>query len=122
MSNSTDPQDFIDPDEGRELLLRRAYYAEGEPCENCGTPCLDGRVHVPGFDFLGCADCAEEARAVIFAEENCPTLYDAVMRSKSVQQVRTAMKQHEATCPKCNPKLRKPAEVAEMPAPRKEAA
>lgn len=120
---SINPHDFIDSDEGRELV-QRAFYAEGEPCENCGKPCLDGRVHVPGFDFQGCNDCAEEARAVIFAEDNCPTLYDAVMRSTSVQQVRTAMKQHEATCPRCNPKLRKPAEVVEMPATveRKEAA
>jgi len=120
----TDPRDFIDPDEGRELV-RQAFYAEGEPCENCGCPCTDGRVWVPGFDFWGCNNCGEEARTVIFAEENCPTLYNFIMRCKSVVQVRLAMREHEATCPNCNPKLHKPAQVAEMPAPameRKEAA
>ncbi len=118
----TDPRDYLDYDEGRELVTQ-AFYAEGEPCENCGRPCHEPRVHVPGFDFLGCSDCAEEARTVIFAEDNCQTLYAFIMKCKSVQQVRLAMRQHEATCPNCNPKLkRKP--VAEMPAPveRKEAA
>lgn len=123
MKQPIDPRDFIDPDEGRELV-HRAFYAEGEPCENCGKPCLDGRVYVPGFDYLGCQDCAEEARVLIFAEENCPTLHEAVIRSKNVQQVADAMRQHQATCPNCNPKLRKGAQTAEAPASeqRKEAA
>lgn len=119
-----DPRDLIDWDEGRELVAE-AFYVEGEPCENCGKPCLEGRVHIPGFDFAGCNDCAEEAGAVLFAEENCPVLYDAVMRSTSVQQVSTAMRHHLATCPNCNPKLRLPArkEVApEVPPVVKEAA
>lgn len=103
-----DPRDFIDPDEGRELVAR-AFYAEGEPCENCGRPCLEGRVWVPGFDFQGCERCAEEARCVIFAEQNCPTLYNAIQRAKHVGEVAAAMRQHMATCPSCNPKLRLPA-------------
>lgn len=104
----TDPRDYIDADEGREFV-QNAFYAEGEPCENCGAPCLNGRVHVPGFDFQGCEDCATEARAVIFAEENCPVLYDAVMRATNVHQVSQAMREHMATCPNCNPKLKLPA-------------
>ncbi len=109
--------DFIDPDEGREFI-QQAFYQFAEPCENCGKPCKEGgRVWIPGFDFLGCDDCAEEAKAVIFAEQNCQNLHDFIIRSKSVQQVRIAMRQHEATCPNCNPALRKPAQVAEMPAP-----
>lgn len=119
-----DPRDYIDWDEGRELV-KEAFYVEGEPCENCGRPCLDGRKHVPGFDFEGCTDCATEARAVIFAEENCPVLYNAVMRASSVQQVATAMRHHLATCPNCNPKLRLPAKrevTQEAPPIVKEAA
>ncbi len=116
--------DFIDPDEGRELI-RQAFYTHAEPCENCGTPCLDGRVWVPGYDYFGCSSCAEEAEALIFAETNCPTLHDAIVRSRRVSEVRAALREHKESCPNCNPALRKRADVAEMPAPatpRKEAA
>lgn len=114
-----DPLDYIDPDEGREFPA--PFFTEGEPCENCGKPCDEGtRIWVPGFDFQGCQDCAEEARVVIFAEQNCQVLHDAVIRSKTTQQVAQAMREHEATCPNCNPKLRKTASVAEMPVPKVE--
>jgi len=82
-----------------------AFYSEsGEPCENCGKDC-ESRTWVPGFDYWGCDDCAAEARIVVFAEANCPTLYNAVMRSKTVGEVQRAFRQHQESCPKCNPKL-----------------
>ncbi len=116
--------DFIDWDEGREFI-QSAFYEHAEPCENCGTPVSGGRVWVPGFDYFGCDDCAQEAEALIFAEANCQTLHDAIVRSRHVSEVARALREHKESCPNCNPALRKPAQVAEMPAPtekRKEAA
>ncbi len=94
-----DPRDYIDPDEGRPDPEPFFTHAEG-PCENCGAPC-DSRVWVPGFAYWACDDCAEEARIVIYAEENCPVLYDAVMRSKHVSEVQRAFLLHQAGCPAC---------------------
>ena len=96
-----DPSDFIDWDEGRDFP--EAFFAEANPCENCGKPVQGERVWIPGFDYWACSDCAEESRILFFAEENCPTLYDAIMRAKSVQQVQFAFRTHKESCPKCNP-------------------
>ena len=99
-----DPRDYIDLDEGRDLP--EPFYALGEPCENCGKACDPGsRVHVPGFNYWGCSDCAAEASIIIFAEENCPALYRAITRARRVSEVQRAFRWHRETCPKCNPKI-----------------
>jgi hypothetical protein len=84
------------------------FFTYAEPCENCGAPC-DSRVWIAGFDYFACDDCAEEARIVIYAEDNCPVLYDAVMRSKHVAEVQRAFREHQAGCQNCNPARRKAA-------------
>lgn len=97
--------DYIDPDEGRDFPA--PFFTEGEPCENCGATCDSGsRTWIPGFDYWACNDCAEECQILIFAEANCPTLEDAIVRSRSIAQVRQAYEEHKETCPKCNPKLK----------------
>lgn len=85
-----------------------AFFTHGEPCENCGSPCDAGtRTWIEGFDFWACDQCAEEAAIVIFAESNCPTLYDAIMRSKHVSEVQQAYQEHQRSCPHCLKLVRK---------------
>jgi hypothetical protein len=78
------------------------FYAEGQPCENCGKPCIEDRIWIPGFNYFACSECAEESRILVYAEENCPTLYVAILRAKSIQQVRAAFVEHKETCAKCS--------------------
>ena len=102
-----DPRDFIDPDEGYRKNEPAPFFTHGEPCENCGTACDSGtRVWIPGFNYWACDQCAEESRIVIFAEENCPTLYAAIERSRRVVEVQQAYQKHKESCPNCNPKIK----------------
>lgn len=80
------------------------FFAFALPCENCGQPC-ESRTWVPGFNYFGCDDCAAEASIMIFAEDNCPVLHDAVLRADSVSKVQKAFREHQASCPNCNPKI-----------------
>jgi hypothetical protein len=102
-----DPRDYIDWDEGRPERIdpREAFHAEGEPCENCGVPC-ERRTWVPGFEYWGCDDCVTEAQIMVFAEANCPTLFDAIMKASRVSEVQAAFRQHKESCPHCNPALK----------------
>ena len=89
-------------------MSREPFFVHGEPCENCGTPCESGtRVWIPGFNYWACDDCASEAAIIVFAEDNCPALYDFVMRSKSVSEIQQAYREHEKTCPQCLRVVRK---------------
>lgn len=100
-----DPRDFIDSDEGRNEPA--PFFTYGEPCENCGAACeSDKRVWVPGYNYWACFQCAEEAEALIFAEENCPPLYRAITRARTVSGVQRAIHWHKETCARCNPKLK----------------
>jgi hypothetical protein len=96
-----DPRDYIDPDEGRPVPF---YTQAPHACGNCGRPCAQ-TWYVPGFDYWGCDDCVAEAKILVYAEDNCPVLYGAIMRSRSVREVQRAFREHKETCPKCNPKL-----------------
>jgi hypothetical protein len=75
---------------------REPFFTESDACENCGTPC-SSRVWLPGFDYYGCDECALEASILIYAEENCETLYNAIRRAKMQQ----ACQEHRASCPAC---------------------
>jgi len=93
------------------------FFTYGEPCENCGTACeTDTRVWIPGFNYWACDQCAEECRITIFAEENCPALYRAITRARTVAGVQKAYWWHKHSCPNCNPKL------ATLPAKQEKAA
>jgi hypothetical protein len=110
--------DYIDPDEGRDPVA--PFFTEGEPCENCGAACESGtRTWILGFNYFACDNCAEEARIMLFAEENCPVLYDAVMRSRHVSEVQPAFREHQSGCPNCKPPVRR--EPAKVDAGRKAA-
>lgn len=90
------------------MAQEQAFFTEAEPCENCGQPC-ESRTWVEGFNYWGCEDCAAEAAIVVYAENTCPALYDAVMRSKSVSEVQKAYREHKQSCPNCLTVVRKAA-------------
>jgi hypothetical protein len=74
------------------------FFTDSEPCEACGKP-TDERIS--DGDLMICADCFEEFIAQEYAERTCPTLHDAIIRSKSIGEVRKTMQGHKARCSVC---------------------
>ena len=108
-----------DGSDGSRFDDLKSFFTEGEPCENCGKPCDAGtRIWIPGWNYFGCDDCAEESRLMIFAEENCESLYVAILRAKCISEVRAAFCEHKQTCPNCNPKISKMEPGREIPKER----
>jgi len=88
-SSDSGPEDSPEP-----------YFTEDPVCEACGKPC-ESRSWLASLEGMACTDCAEESEALNLAEKTCQSLHDAIIRSKSILQVRIAVMVHKASCPIC---------------------
>jgi hypothetical protein len=99
-----EPPDFISDNEGRETP--RPFFTRAVPCESCGKP-VDSRIPASWDPDLLVGPCCE-IHADDLPQERpvCETLYQSVCRAQTVQQVRDAFNQHQATgCPLCCPTI-----------------
>jgi hypothetical protein len=77
-------------------------------CGNCGTT-AERLTFVPEFDYSGCDDCGEEAQRALAAEGQpevipagtCPTRYAPVSAAETIDEMRLALRSHEAECAQC---------------------
>jgi hypothetical protein len=111
MENTSDLQDFIDPDEGYRLTdwdshldPREPFACEALPCEACGAP-LDCERHPASWaPELMVGPCCQIEDAELPDKPVCPGLFHALMHSDSVAAVSLAYSIHLAECPVCQVK------------------
>ena len=91
----TDPQDFIDWDEGRDFPS--PFYAEALACELCGEPTFEGRIWNAEHEIWIAQDCSCNAPD----EPICPGLLPLLQQAKTVGELLDLCKAHRKTCVQC---------------------
>ena len=94
------PQDFIDPDEGREIP--QPFFTHAQPCQSCGKPC-DSLTRCSWDSDLMVGPCCQiSSEDLAEIRPCCETLYHLVCQAQTVQAVCEAFDSHEKSgCPIC---------------------
>lgn len=100
--------------------LPTPFYAEGLPCESCGSPTYQARQWNAEHELWIAVDCGCNAPS----EPVCPELLPAMLEARTVGELVEVCRQHLRTCQKCGAPaaIPKRKETTAVPIRRKEAA
>jgi hypothetical protein len=91
-----------DDDDLLPSLNPQPFFTEAVPCEFCGRPASQ-RYWNPEAELMIGVGCECETPD----DPICPELLEPIAAAKSVAEIVKVCKKHRATCPVCNPKIRK---------------